>query len=270
MEMEHRARKRFGQNFLHDVGVIERIVRSLNPQKGQHLLEIGPGLGALTVPVLQKCAHLTCIELDRDVIPLLQQQTAAIGQLDIISADALTIDLTSLNLGTPLRIYGNLPYNISTPLLFHFFTHIDGIGDMMFMLQKEVVERMAATHLHGDYGRLSVMVQYYCRVEHLFNVGSGAFKPAPKVESAIVRLVPHAARVLLPEQETCLAQIVSAAFSARRKALRNGLKGLLTVDEIHGAGIDDGLRPENISVANYVKLALMLHGLQTDLAKRSD
>ena len=262
--MEHRARKRFGQNFLHDQHVIERIVKAIDPRPEQNLIEIGPGLAALTVHVLPLAKKLTCIELDRDVIPIVREKCAALGELNIINADVLKVDFTTLGLAAPLRVFGNLPYNISSPLLFHLFDFSHLISDMTFMLQKEVVERMASTHEDGDYGRLSVMVQYYCRVDYLFKVGPGAFKPAPKVDSAIVRLQPHQTRKLPAEQELLLSKIVNTAFSARRKTLRNALQLFASEQQLGEAGIDSKLRPENLSVADYVKLTTYLaaHGVK--------
>ncbi len=256
--MEHRARKRFGQNFLHDQNVIERIVQAIDPRPGQSLIEIGPGLAALTVHVLPRCHRLTCIELDRDVIPITQQKCAGLGELTIINADVLTVDFAALDLPKPLRVFGNLPYNISSPLLFHLFQFAPVISDMIFMLQKEVVMRMAAAADDEDYGRLSVMTQYYAHVDYLFKVGPGAFTPAPKVDSAIVRLVPHAERALPATLEPLFSKLVSTAFSARRKTLRNALQLYATEAQLDAAGINSKWRPENLSVADYVKLTRYL------------
>lgn len=256
--MEHRARKRFGQNFLHDRNIIDNIVKALNPQPGETLVEIGPGLGALTLPVIRRCQTLTAIELDRDVIPILERDVGTQGTLHIINQDVLKTDFTALAAGRMLRVYGNLPYNISTPLLFHLFAHLPVISDMLFMLQKEVVERMTAAADDEAYGRLSVMVQYYCEPSHLFNVPPGAFRPAPKVESAIVRLIPRAQRLLNPEQETVFAQLVAAAFSARRKTLRNVWKERVSAEQFVAAGIDNGLRPEVLTLDDYLRVARLV------------
>ncbi len=256
--MEHRARKRFGQNFLHDQHVIERIVRAIDPRPTDTLIEIGPGLAALTVHVLPLAKKLTCIELDRDVIPIVQEKCAGLGELNLINADVLKVDFAQLSLTPPLRVFGNLPYNISSPLLFHLFDYSHVVSDMTFMLQKEVVERMAATHEEGNYGRLSVMTQYYAQVDYLFKVGPGAFKPAPKVDSAIVRLVPHRTRALPPENEKLFAKIVNTAFSARRKTVRNALQLFADETQLAAAGIDRQLRPENLSVKDYIRLTLYL------------
>lgn len=188
---QHRARKRFGQNFLHDAGVIHRILRAIHAREGQRLLEIGPGQGALTEGLLGSGARLDVIELDQDLIPLLKLKFGLESRFSLHQGDALKFDFASLvESGEKLRVVGNLPYNISTPLIFHLLEYAPVIEDMHFMLQKEVVERLAATPGGGDWGRLSIMVQYHCRVEHLFNVGPGAFNPPPKVDSAIVRLTP--------------------------------------------------------------------------------
>ena len=188
--MEHRARKRFGQHFLHDPSAIARIVNAVNPARTDHLVEIGPGLGAITLPLLQRVDELHAVELDRDVIPLLEAKAAAQGRLVIHPADALKFDLAALadRIGAPLRLVGNLPYNVSSPLLFHFLSARDAVHDMHFMLQKEVVDRMAAPPGSKTYGRLSVMLAVDCVIEPLFVIRPGAFNPPPKVDSAVVRL----------------------------------------------------------------------------------
>ena len=188
----HVPRKRFGQHFLHDQGILRRIVETVSPQPGEHIVEIGPGEGALTLPLLRAAGRMTAIELDRDLIEPLREKTRGIGELDIINADVLTVNFTDLANGSKLRIVGNLPYNISTPILFHCLDHAASITDMHFMLQKEVVERMAAPPGRKTYGRLSVMLQLRCGVEPLLHVPPSAFRPPPKVESAVVRLVPLA------------------------------------------------------------------------------
>ena len=249
--MAHRARKRFGQNFLQNNQIIDNIIRSLNLQSSDNVLEIGPGLGALTQPLLQKLTHLTAIEIDRDLQAHLAEMHGASGKLTVIDADALTIDYSQF--GEKLRVIGNLPYNISTPLLLrllHYTAHID---DMHFMLQKEVVDRMAAHPGCKAYGRLSVMLQYYCDVEHLFNVPPEAFHP--KVDSAIVRLTPHMTSPYPIVEFLALERLVAGAFSMRRKTLANNLKPMISATELIAMGIDPVLRPEQISVMDYVRLA---------------
>ncbi|MBC3465612.1 16S rRNA (adenine(1518)-N(6)/adenine(1519)-N(6))-dimethyltransferase RsmA [Pseudomonas sp. RW10S2] len=253
---QHRARKRFGQNFLHDAGIIDRILRAINAKAGEHLLEIGPGQGALTEGLLGSGAQLDVVELDKDLVPILQHKFADRDNFRLHQGDALKFDFNTL--GVPprsLKVVGNLPYNISTPLIFHLLAHAGLIGDMHFMLQKEVVERMAAGPGGGDWGRLSIMVQYHCRVEHLFNVGPGAFNPPPKVDSAIVRLVPHEVLPHPAKDPKLLEQVVREAFNQRRKTLRNTLKGLLDSQAIEAAGVDGSLRPEQLDLAAFVRLA---------------
>ena len=259
-EYQHRARKRFGQNFLHDAGVIHRILRSIYAKAGERLVEIGPGQGALTEGLLDSGAQLDVVELDLDLIPILNSKFADRPNFNLNQGDALKFDFAQLT-DTPnsLRIVGNLPYNISTPLIFHLLDHAHLIRDMHFMLQKEVVERLAATPGGGDWGRLSIMVQYHCRVEHLFNVGPGAFNPAPKVDSAIVRLVPHETLPHPVKDVRMLETVVRAAFNQRRKTLRNTLKGVLDSDDIAAAGVEGGLRPEQLDLAAFVRLADQLH-----------
>ena len=253
--MKHRARKRFGQNFLHDPVIVRRIISAINPQVGERLVEIGPGRGAITLPLLRVCRELHVIELDRDLVQPLADQARDIGKIVIHQQDALRFDFSGLANHTRLRVVGNLPYNISTPLLFHLIDQSDYIQDMHFMLQKEVVDRLAAAPGGSDYGRLSVMIQYHCRVEPLFRVGPGAFRPAPKVESAFVRLIPHTQPPVTATDIGCLETLVRQAFSQRRKTLRNSLKELLSADEITHTGTAPGARPETISLHQYVALA---------------
>ncbi|WP_421683510.1 16S rRNA (adenine(1518)-N(6)/adenine(1519)-N(6))-dimethyltransferase RsmA [Stutzerimonas urumqiensis] len=253
---QHRARKRFGQNFLHDAGVIHRILRAIHPKAGEHLIEIGPGQGALTEGLLDSGSKLDVIELDLDLVPLLRERFGDREGWSLHQGDALKFDFARLSdRPRSLRVVGNLPYNISTPLIFHLLSHAEHIHDMHFMLQKEVVERLAAQPGGGDWGRLSIMVQYHCRVEHLFNVGPGAFNPAPKVDSAIVRLVPHAQLPHPAQDVRQLERVVREAFNQRRKTLRNTLKGLLDAAAIESAGVDGSLRPEQLDLAAFVRLA---------------
>jgi len=253
--MTHRARKRFGQNFLHDPAIIQRIVQAVSPLPGQRLVEIGPGQGAITLPLLAACERLDVIELDRDLVEPLARKAAAAGTLLIHQADALKFDFSTLAQGAKLRVVGNLPYNISTPLLFHLLAQSDYIQDMHFMLQKEVVARMAAEPGNADYGRLSVMIQYHCRVTPLFAIGPGAFRPAPKVDSAFVRLVPWPQAPVAVDDYSCLGTVVRQAFAQRRKTLRNTLKGLLSEADIRSSGGDPAARAETVTLQQYAALA---------------
>lgn len=252
----HRPRKRFGQNFLHDPQVIARIIAALHPQPGQTWVEIGPGLGALTVPLLQAVGALDVVELDRDLIEPLRSRCAGLGELRIHQADALQFDFTRLcKHGTQLRVVGNLPYNISTPLLFHLLAQAAPIHDLHFMLQREVVERLAAVPNSSAYGRLSVMAKYHCAVQALFEVGPGAFRPAPKVWSAVVRLLPHPTVGAGINNEQHFAEVVKRAFAQRRKTLRNSLQGVLDSEAIKAAGIDPSRRPETLDLAEFAALS---------------
>jgi 16S rRNA (adenine1518-N6/adenine1519-N6)-dimethyltransferase len=252
---EHRARKRFGQHFLHDPAVVRRIVAAIAPRLGDALVEIGPGTGILTAALLDELSPLHAVEIDRDLARGLAARFAGRG-LSLHLADALRFDFATLAPGpAALRVVGNLPYNISTPLLFHLLAMRDCIRDMHFMLQREVVTRLAAAPGSRDYGRLSVMVQLHCSVEPLFRVGPGAFRPAPRVESAVVRLQPHRTLPLDPQQLPVLALIVTRAFGQRRKTLRNALQGTCTVAEMEAVGVDPSARPETLSVSAYAALA---------------
>ncbi len=261
----HHARKRFGQNFLHDAGVLQRIVNAIDPRPGQTLIEIGPGLGALTRQVLPLAGKLTVVELDRDLVPRLQRSCTGSGALEIHSADALKFDFCRLRQsGNRLRLFGNLPYNISTPLLFHLFRQLPCIQDMHFMLQKELVERMAAAPGSKIYGRLSVMVQFHCRVEILFTVGPEAFRPAPKIDSAVIRLMPHSKPPVEVANPATFSRLVTQAFSQRRKTLRNTLKKLLAAQQISSAGIDPAARAEQLSLEDFARLANLLDSTSGD------
>ena len=254
---KHKARKRFGQNFLQDQGIIRHIVASIRPQQGEQLVEIGPGLGAITEHLLAATGSLDVVELDRDLIPHLRISFATYGNnLRIHEADALKFDFTQINAAEKsMRVVGNLPYNISTPLIFHLLEHAQQIIDMHFMLQKEVVLRLAAGPGDNNYGRLSIMAQYFCAVENLFEVPPEAFDPRPKVDSAIVRLVPYDTIPFVAENFSDFEKLVKQAFSQRRKTLRNNLKGLVSAEELEQLGIDAGLRPERLAVADYVKIS---------------
>ncbi len=251
--MRHSPRKRFGQNFLQSRHVIDDILRSINPQPEDNLLEIGPGLGALTEPLLRRLTRMTAIEIDTDLQKYLSELPIAQGKLNLIAADALTVDYSQF--GAKLRIIGNLPYNISTPLLIHLLRFAPFIDDMHFMLQKEVVERMAAQPGTKDYGRLTVMLQYHCDVDYLFAVPPEAFEPRPKVDSAVVRLVPYEKSPFEQVAVEQLGRLVASAFAMRRKTLNNNLKGIISAEQLLDLGIDGGRRPEQISVAEYVQLA---------------
>ena len=253
--MPHTPRKRFGQNFLHDPAVIGRIVQAIDPRPGDTVVEIGPGKGAITLPLLQAAGKLDVVELDRDLVGPLAEKCRDIGTLAIHNSDALSFDFCKLSAGGMLRIVGNLPYNISTPLLFFLLEQHACIQDMHFMLQKEVVERMAAQPGSGSYGRLSVMLQYRCKVMPLFNIGPGAFNPPPKVESAFVRLLPYARPPVTVDDEAVFSELVRQAFSQRRKTLRNTLRTLLDVDEIITAGVDPAARAEMLGLAEFAGLA---------------
>jgi len=248
----HVARKRFGQNFLVDRHYIDRIVAAIEPGLEDNLVEIGPGLGALTVPLLQRVEHLTVIEIDRDLAARLVAEYPP-ARLTLHNADALDFDFSSL--GKDLRVLGNLPYNISSPLLFHLAQYDANLRDITVMLQKEVVERMVAAPATPAYGRLSVMLQARFRVERLFLVPAGAFRPTPKVDSAVTRLVPlHEGRPRIAD-EGLFARVVAAAFGQRRKTLRNALKILASEAELERVGIASGARGETLSVADFVRLA---------------
>ena len=253
---QHRARKRFGQNFLRDLGIISRIVRSIGPREGDRLVEIGPGQGALTGPLLEAAGALEVIELDRDLIPGLRVQFFNYPEFVIHEGDALKFDFAALKGDGPaLRVVGNLPYNISTPLIVHLLTAGNAVADMHFMLQKEVVERLAAQPGGTDWGRLSVMAQYYCQVDQLFIVPPEAFVPRPKVDSAIVRLTPHTTLPHVADDPALLFELVKLAFGQRRKTLRNNFKGRVSPETLEALGIDPTRRPQTLTVAEYVAIA---------------
>jgi 16S rRNA (adenine1518-N6/adenine1519-N6)-dimethyltransferase len=254
--LHHRPRKRFGQNFLHDPTVIERIVRAIDPVPGERLVEIGPGEGALTLPLLARGARLAVIELDRDLAARLEARPEAGDTLTVVQGDALKVELATLAApGERLRLVGNLPYNVSTPLLFRFLDQLPVIRDMHFMLQREVVERMAAGPGSKTYGRLSVMLAAACRVESLFDIGPGAFRPPPKVWSSVVRLEPWPEPPFPVPDPARFAAVVRHAFGQRRKTLRNALSGLVNEEAIRAAGVDPGARAETLPPAAFARLA---------------
>ncbi|MBJ6981274.1 16S rRNA (adenine(1518)-N(6)/adenine(1519)-N(6))-dimethyltransferase RsmA [Luteimonas sp. MC1572] len=249
------AKKSLGQHFLHERGVVDKIVLAVDPRPGDHIVEIGPGQGAMTYPLLDRHGRLTAIEFDRDLLAPLAARARAHGELDLVHANVLDVDFTALAAGTPIRLVGNLPYNLSSPILFHALDHAAVVRDMHFMLQKEVVDRMAAGPGSKVYGRLSVMLQAYCRVTALFTVGPGAFKPPPKVDSAVVRLVPRPPEEIGIDNRARFAAIVRAAFGQRRKTLRNALQPLCSADEISAAGVDPSQRAEQLDVADFIRIA---------------
>lgn len=251
----HRARKRFGQHFLHDKNIIDKIIRLIDPKLDDNLLEIGPGQGALTLPLLSYCKQLTAIELDRDLIPVLQERGAQEGELNIINADILKFELDGLIRSESLRIVGNLPYNISTPLMFHLMNSIKRIQDMHFMVQKEVGKRIVAEVGTRNYGRLSVMIQYFCHCQYLFDVAPGCFTPPPKVDSAIIRLVPHTKPMVKVNDFTIFSDVVRTAFSQRRKTISNSLKSILLTESFETCQIDSRLRAENLTLKDFADLA---------------
>ncbi|MDB5799637.1 MAG: ksgA [Rhodocyclales bacterium] len=252
----HVARKRFGQNFLVDRNVIADIVSSIAPKPGENIVEIGPGLGALTAPLLAACGRLHVVEIDRDLIARLHQ-TYSPEQVTVHEGDALKFDFSSLP--APLRVVGNLPYNISTPLLFHLADYAHNVRDMTFMLQREVVQRMVAAPGEEAYGRLSVMLQYRYAMASLFDVPGSAFSPAPKVTSAIVYMRPLPAEALRCADSALLGKVVTAAFGQRRKTLRNTLRPWLELEDYQRLAMDAGARGEQLSVADFVRIADYIH-----------
>ncbi len=256
---KHKARKRFGQNFLQDHNIIYQILANIQAQSGEHWVEIGPGLGAITEPLLQQQVVLDVVELDRDLVTVLQQKFAEYENFTIHSADALNFDFTALaSEQQAIRVIGNLPYNISTPLLFHLVESACCIQDMHFMLQKEVVDRICAEPGSKKYGRLSVMMQYYCMTDLIFDVPPESFDPIPKVMSSIVRLTPHEKPVVQLNDIATLNTVVTTAFSQRRKTIRNSLKNLLTEQQISAVDIDPGLRAETLSLEEFARLSNLL------------
>ena len=250
----HRAKKHFGQHFLHDADVIDRILRSLDAQPEDAVVEIGPGLGALTVPLIARVPRLTVVELDRDVLPHLKKNVGAhLPKLTVVESDALRVDYSALAEGRPLRLVGNLPYNISTPLLFHLLEHASAVQDMHFMLQKEVVDRMCAAPDSSDYGRLTVALAARAECLELFRVGPASFDPPPKVDSAVVRVIPRAPAFAIPDLAP-FDKVVAVAFAQRRKTLGNALKTLLDQDAIREADVDPVARAETLPPEAFARL----------------
>lgn len=248
-------KKSLGQHFLTDRSYIDKIVMAVNPQPGDRLVEIGPGQGAITFPLLRKHGELTAIEFDRDLITPLMEASEGVGRLTIIHKNVLDVDFGKLAGDGKIRLVGNLPYNLSSPILFHAIEHAASIHDMVFMLQKEVVDRMAAEPGSKVYGRLSVMLQAYCRVDSLFVVPPGAFRPPPKVDSAVARLVPRDASAIGIADHRRFEEVVRAAFGQRRKTLRNALGGTCSTEQIEAAGLRPDARAEQIEVEGFVRLA---------------
>lgn len=257
MTGQHHPRRRFGQNFLRDDQVIQRIVSAAHIGVDDTVVEIGPGQGALTRYLLSRCKNLIAIELDRDLASRLRQQYAA-DSLQLLEADALKVNLSELVL-QPYRLMGNLPYNISTPLLFHFFAHLNAWKDAHVMLQKEVAQRITAVPGHSEYSRLSVMTRFYADAEILFDVPPEAFYPAPKVTSSIVRLVPRQPILTTPQKQQQFSELVKACFAQRRKTLANNLKGIISRESISQAGIDPGYRAQVLDVDSFVRLLKVQH-----------
>ena len=254
--LPYQARKRFGQNFLHDQNIVDKIVEQIKPKNNQHLVEIGPGQGALTKPLASSGAKLDCIELDRDLAKYLDKEFSEVERVSVVQQDVLKFDLSTLtDTEKSLRIIGNLPYNISTPVIFHLLKSHQLICDMIFMLQLEVVQRLVATPGEKNYGRLGLMVQYFCEVQHLFNVPSSAFTPKPKVVSAIVRLKPHSDFPLEAKDPECLQTVIRTAFNQRRKTLKNSLRTIISEEVLKELPIDAGLRPEKLSLADYILIS---------------
>ena len=249
----HQPRKRFGQIFLRDQNVINRIIDAFDPNPSDHLVEIGPGQGALTEPLAATGARLDCIELDRDLAKYLRKHYSENSQVTVHQQDGLKFDFAQLAPARrSLRIVGNLPYNTSTPMLFHLMKYHEVIKDMTFMLQLEVVQRMAAKPGNKNYGRLGLMLQYFCKVEHLFNVPSAAFSPKPKVVSAIARLTPHSKFPVIANDVHSLQTVIRTAFNQRRKTLKNSLKTIISEETLNKLPLDSSLRPEKLSLQDYV------------------
>ncbi len=255
MKKPHKARKRFGQNFLQDSRIIHQIVMAIDPTPSDHLVEIGPGQGAITEPLLDTHCQLDVVELDRDLVERLDVRFSHLERFTLHSADALSFDFAKLDNNKPLRIIGNLPYNISTPLLFHLLSQASHVQDMHFMLQKEIVNRLQAQPGSKQFGRLSIMIQLYCRVEALFDVDPECFHPMPKVMSSIVRLTPYTEQRYQINDIVLFEKVVKAAFSQRRKTIRNTLKNICTDDDFNAVNITPSARAEALSIDNFVSLS---------------
>ncbi len=261
----HKHKKQFGQNFLNNGRIIDQIVAAIRPTAEDHMVEIGPGEAALTAPLIDRVKKLDIIEIDNDLIGPLKIKFATKPAFNLHHTDALKFDYATLlsESEKSIRIVGNLPYNISSPLMFHLLKYADKISDMHFMLQKEVVDRITASPGGKTFGRLSVMIQYACETEYLFTVGPENFTPPPKVESAIIRLIPHKIKPFIADDEKTFSDVVRQSFSLKRKTLRNNLKGWLDSEQIESLGIDPGLRAETLKLENFVQLANLYHQLKT-------
>ncbi len=253
-DLPHTPRKSLGQNFLHDRNVIDRIVQSIHPQKNEHFVEIGPGYGALTTSLLPLVEKLDAIELDSNLIPELEKNCENLGNLHIHNFDALKLDLQQIYQNKALRVAGNLPYQISTPLIFHLLKQVKYIADMHFMLQKEVVDRMTAKPGSKIYGRLSVMVQYHCTAKFLFSVPATAFTPKPQVESAIIRLIPHQHLPYIANDYEKFSLLVRESFNHRRKTIRKSLNTFVSSEQLISINIDPQIRPEQLGVEEFVRI----------------
>ncbi|WP_017444260.1 16S rRNA (adenine(1518)-N(6)/adenine(1519)-N(6))-dimethyltransferase RsmA [Gayadomonas joobiniege] len=253
IHLGHKARKRFGQNFLTDDNVIDNIVHAIDPDDKHIMVEIGPGLGALTFPVLEYCSHLNVVELDKDLVARFEEDALLARKMTIYQADAMKFDFSSLlQADRKLKVFGNLPYNISTPLMFHLFNYCDQIAQMHFMLQKEVVDRMCAEPGSKAFGKLSVMTQYYCHNEVVIKVPPTSFNPPPKVDSAVVRLTPKAERADI--EPAILERVAAAAFNQRRKTIRNSLKELISADQLIALDLDPTARAEALQLDDFVRI----------------
>ena len=250
--MKHIAKKKFGQNFLKDTSIINAIIQSINPVPDDLLIEIGPGLGALTKPLLEKTNHLLAIEVDRDIVAWMENEYSK-KNITVFNEDILNFNFDQFD--QKVRVVGNLPYNISTPILFKCIDNITNIKDLHFMLQKEVVDRMIAVPSSSEYGRLSVMLQYYFAMEHLVHVPKESFDPEPKVESSFVRLIPYEHYPFVANNIEQFGRIVKEAFSQRRKTIRNTLKSFISENDFQKIGINPQLRAENLSVSDFVKIS---------------
>lgn len=249
-----RPRKQFGQNFLQDPLLIQCIIDCIRPEPGQHIVEIGPGRGALSFPLLKVAQPYTALEIDRDLVTYLKPHFQAVPDAQLISMDALDFDFSTLQ-PQPLRVIGNLPYNISSPLLLHLMDYLGHIQDIHVMLQTEMAERIVAAPDSKDYGRLSVMLQYFCEAESLLDIPPHSFYPAPKVNSCFIRLIPHGQNSLNATEFERFSQVVKHAFQQRRKTLSNSLKGICSPEQFEQAGIDSKRRAETLSVAEFIQLS---------------
>ncbi|AKC60302.1 16S rRNA (adenine(1518)-N(6)/adenine(1519)-N(6))-dimethyltransferase RsmA [Blochmannia endosymbiont of Camponotus (Colobopsis) obliquus] len=251
----HKICKKFGQHFLHNINIINSIIHFISPKKHESIIEIGPGLGAITIPISQYGNHIIAIEIDKTLVQKLTKNFSNQKKIKILQHNILSIDLQNLNIKKPIRIFGNLPYNISTPIIFHLFNYINLIQDMHFVLQREIVNRLIANPNNKKYGRLSVMVQYFCKIFRLLEIPSHSFTPAPKVHSTLIKLIPHTKKPYTANNVNKLSIIVKTAFSQRRKMIKNSLKFLLSVKQIEKQNINPELRAENLNIKQYCQLS---------------